>query len=295
MGTLVGQQIQQYQVEALLGEGSMGAVYEALQLNLARSVAIKVIHAHLARQPSFRARFLEEAQATAQLDHPNIMKVHDFRSEGDDLLYIVMELVRDGSLTARLRRMEWRGESFSLDQAVNMVVSIAEALDYAHAHGLVHRDVKPDNILLKKNGSRETQIAILTDFGLAALRGDEGDEAVGSFPYMAPEVLQGYPADGRSDLYSLGIVLYQLVTGRLPFEVTDLESAFYAHTEQEAPAPSDFNPNIPLELEAVIMRTLAKVPEERFQTGGELADALRPFMPASASSSLATTDRKSVV
>jgi len=287
MGNLVGQQVQNYQVEALLGEGSMGVVYEALQLNLVRTVALKVIHAHLARQPNFRERFLHEAQATAQLDHPGIIKIYDFRSEGDDLLYIVMELAPEGNLTARLRRMEYKGESFSRDEALRLIIAVAEALDHAHSQGLVHRDVKPDNILLKRANGGPSR-PILSDFGLAALRGDATDEAVGSFPYMSPEELMGYPSDSRSDLYALGVILYQLLAGRLPFPVTDLESAFHAHNEQAPPSLADLSPAIPPELVAVVMRALAKQPEERYQTGGELAAALRPFILESQPATLVT-------
>lgn len=285
MGNLVGQQIEHYQVEALLGEGGMGSVYQARDLNLARPVAIKVIQAHLARQPDFQDRFLQEAQATARLDHPGIIKVFDFRSH-DDLLYIVMEYVSGGNLAVHLRRLQWKGALMGLDQALRLVAEVADALDYAHQHGVIHRDVKPGNILLKANGAPANPLhAVLTDFGLAILRDQKNEGIISALPYMSPEQCLAQPVDGRSDLYGLGVVLYQLVTGRLPFTPNNLAEAIQQHGEQSPPDPAELNPDLPAELLAIVNKALAKQPESRYQNGADFARAIRQVLGVSAAAS----------
>lgn len=287
MGNLVGQQIEHYQIEALLGEGGMGAVYQAQDLKLARPVALKVVRAHLARQATFREHFLQEAQATARLDHPAIIKVHDFHSH-DDLLYMVMEYIAGGSLTAYLRRLHWKKEQMALAQALHLVAEIADALDYAHRRGVIHRDIKPDNILLKAgSGAPDNALhPVVADFGLAILREQNSEAILGSLPYMSPEQCRGEQMDGRSDLYSLGVLLFQLLAGRPPFDITTLEDAIQQHGEILPPAPTQFNPHLTPELEAIINKTLAKQPGERYQDGAALALALRqaapPLAPAGA-------------
>lgn len=289
MSNLVGQQIEHYQIDALLGEGGMATVYEARDLNLARPVAVKVIQTDLVRQLDFDRRFLEEAQATARLDHPSIIRVYDFRSE-DELLYMVMEYIAGGSLTTHLRRLQWRDERMDLDEAIKMATQIAEALDHAHHHDVIHGDVKPDNILLKLTDGEygRLQTAVVTDFGLVALH-NNFEIMVGSWPYMSPEQCLNDPIDGRSDIYSLGVVLYQLVTGRLPFIVESLEDAIQQHINESAPAPRELNPDISEELETVIRRAMDKTPDSRYQTGYEFAQALRQLAPSPAGASIPLT------
>ncbi len=284
MTTLIAQHIAGYRLEALLGEGGMGSVYRAVDLRTGQRVALKILHPHLARQPHFRTLFEREAQAVRRLQHPAIIATAA-SGEDDGRLYLVTEYLAGGNLTAYLSRLQWHGRPLPLAEAAAMVGRLAEALHYAHAQGVIHRDVKPDNVLLRHppDGGGAVPEVVLTDFGLAILleegAGDSTNPVLGTIPYMAPEQFGDGPSDGRSDLYSLGIVLYQLAAGRLPFTARSPFELGRQHREQPPPAPHDFNPDIPPELEAVILRALAKAPPDRFQTGEELAAALRRLSP----------------
>jgi eukaryotic-like serine/threonine-protein kinase len=211
MSALINQTIaQRYRVDALLGDGGMGAVYRAYDVNLDRPVALKLMHAHFARQPEFQSRFTREAQTIAQLDHPSIVRVYDFgKSEAG--LYLSMEYLSGGSLRAHLQRLQMQKKYLPLVQTFQIGVQMAEALHYAHGKGIVHRDVKPGNIILKKLARPDEAgelpfRAVLTDFGLVKLL--EGDRmtqsgtALGTPTYMSPEQCYGEKIDGRSDLYS---------------------------------------------------------------------------------------------
>jgi len=288
MSALINQIIaQRYRVDALLGDGGMGAVYRAYDLNLDRAVALKLMHAHFARQPEFQARFTREAQTIAQLDHPSIVRVYDFgKSEAG--LYLSMEYLGGGSLRAHLQRLQTQKKYLPLVQTFQIGVQMAEALDYAHGKGIVHRDVKPGNIILKKLARPEEAgelpfRAVLTDFGLVKLL--EGDRmtqsgtALGTPTYMSPEQCYGEKIDGRSDLYSLGVVLYELVTNYLPFEFRSLSEAVTTHQRGALSAPpSQFRPGIPQLVDRVLQRALAKKSDERFTTGAEMAETLRSVM-----------------
>lgn len=280
MNTLIAQHIAGYRLEALLGEGGMGSVYRAVDLRTGRRVAIKIMHPHLARQPHFRALFEREAQAVRRLRHPGIIATDD-AGEDDGRVYLVTEYLAGGNLTAYVNRLQWQGRPLPLAEASSMVARLADALHYAHAQGVIHRDVKTDNILLRRlpNGDRAAAHVVLTDFGLALLL-EEGDRestnpVLGTLPYMAPEQFSDQPIDGRADLYSLGVVLYQLATGRLPFEAKSPFEFGRQHREELPPLPRDLNPSITPELEATILQALAKAPTDRFATGEALAAALR--------------------
>lgn len=280
---LIGQQIEHYLIEGIIGEGGMGTVYRAEDLNLARPVAMKVMHPQFAAQPEFQKRFQQEAQAAARLNHPSIVSVYHFgRQHG--LLYIVMELVPGLSLGAYIKQLTSRNQVVRLDETVMLVAQVADALGYAHRRGVIHRDVKPDNIIVRKVDTPERLgepplRAVVTDFGLAKLVGGElqtqSGEFMGTLAYVSPEQVMDKPLDGRSDVYSLGVVLYQLATGRLPFDVRSPSDAILKHLNEQPPRPQDLQPGLPNALVDVILRALSKRPDDRYQTGEEMAVALR--------------------
>ncbi len=279
-----GSVIAHYQIEDSIGEGGMGTVYRAHDLNLERQVSLKLMHAHFARQPEFRVRLEQEAKTAAKLDHPSIVRILDFGEHGDDL-YIVMEYIEGGSLRTLLGRYQAEGQYLPLRRSLELCADISDALDYAHSMGVVHRDVKPSNILLKNiNQTGESEDfpyrAVLTDFGLVKLL--DGDSmtkagtAMGTPAYMSPEQCQGISLDGRSDLYSLGVVLFELTTNRLPFEFKSLSEALTAHMRGDRPLPaSEIREDIPSSIDTVLSKILANHPEDRYASGKQLADALR--------------------
>jgi serine/threonine protein kinase len=285
MTSLVGQTLnKRYRLDALLGDGGMGTVYRAADLNLERQVAIKLMYSHFARQEEFRARLVQEARTAAQLDHPSIVRVYDF-GESELGLFIAMEYVDGGSLRDHLRRLQRLQKYLPLVQCLQIGIQIAEALDYAHNRKIIHRDVKPGNIILKRlsrpdEAGAQPFRALLTDFGLVKLQ--EGNSltqsgaTVGTPTYMSPEQCEGRELNGRSDLYSLGVVLYELIANRLPFTFQTLTEAIAAHRNGLTPPPvSSVRPEVPPIIDSLLERAMAKAPGERFQTGAQMADALR--------------------
>jgi serine/threonine protein kinase len=284
MEGLIGKTLDKtYRVEEVLGTGGMGAVLRAQDVNLNRDVAIKVMHAHFTGDEGFRARFLQEARAVAALDHPGIVEVHAF---GQDLglLYIVMDFVPGQTLGAWLDRLAQEQKIVALTESLRIVRRIAWALHYAHEKGVLHRDIKPSNIMLKPTDPAMREAGdlpfhpVLTDFGLAKLK-EGGVETqtgttMGTPAYMSPEQCLGYEPDRRSDVYSLGVLLFELVTGRVPFQARSLTEAIRMHTQDPPPPPRSINPALPVEIENVVLRTLAKRKEDRYATARELADAL---------------------
>jgi serine/threonine protein kinase len=277
------QQIENYRIDAVISEGGMGAIYRATDVNLMRPVAVKVMHSDLAADPSFQERFLQEARAAARLDHPSIVRIYHFGREAD-LLYIAMELVDGLSLGAYIRQLARLNQVVRLEETLTLIAQAADALGYAHRQGIIHRDVKPDNILVKRLDrpdrlSDPPLRAMLTDFGLAKLMEAEGETQaglmMGTLPYMSPEQVLDRPVDGRSDIYSLGVVLYQLATGKLPLDITTPERALQAHQYESVPTPSEAHAGVPAAIENVILRALARRPENRYQTAEELAADLR--------------------
>lgn len=283
----IGRVIDTYRLDALLGDGGMGSVYLAYDLNLDRPVALKLMHPHFARQAEFRTRLKREASAAAGLEHPSIVRIYDF-DEVDELAFIVMEYVDGGNLRAHLRRLQQVSRTLPLKQSLQIGFQISEALGYAHQRQYVHRDVKPSNIILKRLSRPESPQeqpfrAILTDFGLVKLR--EGDKftrsgtTLGTPIYMSPEQCEGRELDGRSDLYSLGVVLYELFTNRLPFKFKSLSEAISRHRAGTMPAPArEFDPDLPADIDAFLSRALAKEPADRFSTGEEMAGVLRQML-----------------
>jgi serine/threonine protein kinase len=264
---LIGTTLGPYRIIEPLGRGGMAAVYKAYQPSLDRYVAIKVLPAHLTDEPGFAERFRREARAVAKLEHPHILAVYDYGQEGD-LTYIAMRYVGGGTLKELL------GKPLELHLVVDLIGQIAEALDYAHEHGVIHRDVKPSNVLLDRGNW-----ALLTDFGVARMV--EATQqltgtgvGVGTPAYMSPEQGQGKKVDRRSDVYSLGIVLYEMLTGRVPFEAETPLAVVWKHANEPLPLPRSINPDIPEAMERVVLKALAKSAEDRFPKTGDLSKAL---------------------
>lgn len=285
MTSLIGQTLnKRYRLDALLGDGGMGTVYRAADLNLERQVAIKLMHSHFARQEEFRARLIQEARTAAQLDHPSIVRVYDF-GESESGLFIAMEYVDGGSLRDHLRRLQRLQKYLPLIQCLQIGIQIAEALDYAHIRKIIHRDVKPGNIILKRlsrpdEAGTQPFRALLTDFGLVKLQEGtsltQSGATVGTPTYMSPEQCEGRELDGRTDLYSLGVVLYELIANKLPFSFQTLTEAISAHQNGVQPAAvSTLRPEVPPIIDSLLEQALAKSPDDRFTSGAVMADALR--------------------
>jgi serine/threonine protein kinase len=285
---LIGKQLGAYLIQAKIGEGGMAQVYKGYHTRLRRDVAIKVIAPQIAVQAGFRERFEREAQLVANLNHPNIVTVYDFGEVGS-ITYLVMQYVGGGTLRDLLQR----AGSLEPRQAVQYIIQIARALHHAHQHGIVHRDIKPQNMLIASN---DANTALLSDFGIARLFSssigpdtipavDSGASAsdgaltsagqfLGTIDYMAPEQVRQQPVDARTDIYALGIVLFQLLTGRLPYSSTTSQGMLFQHAYGTPLSARELVPTIPAALEQIIYRALAKDPEQRYQTAEEMAAAL---------------------
>ncbi len=272
---LIGQTLGKYRITEHLGSGGMSEVYKAYQPGLDRYVAIKVLHSFLAQEEDFLTRFQREAKFAAMLRHPNIVQVYDFDyDEESNSYYMVMEYINGVSLKTRLQKMAKKGEMMPLEESVRIVTAIANALNYAHQHGTVHRDVKPANIMFNEDGQ-----PILTDFGIAKMVDVAGLTAsgamVGTPAYMAPEQGMGQAGDERSDIYSLGVILYQLTTGHRPFDADTPLGVALKHINAPLPPPIVVNPNLPRSIEAVTLKALTKDPDNRYQTAKEFATELK--------------------
>ena len=262
-----------YRVEALIGRGGMGAVYRAAEEGLGRKVALKVIAPELAQDERFRERFLRESRIAASLDHPHVIPIYQ-AGEQDGVLFLAMRYV-EGSDLANLV-----AENGALEpkRALDLLSQIAEALDAAHEKGLIHRDVKPSNVLIAEAGGREH--CYLGDFGLTKRTGSlsgvsVAGEIVGTLEYVAPEQITGDPMDERSDVYSLGCVLYECLTGQSPFPRATDVALLWAHVHEEPTPPSKARPELPKELDTVLARALAKEPGRRYRSAGELIAATK--------------------
>lgn len=266
-----------YRIEELLGQGGMGTVYRGVHFQKDEHVAIKVMHRHLAENPDFRKRFFNEAETLVKLDHPNIIHVYDYAYDRDTRnLYLTMELAT-GTLRPLLPESAAEAQR-SMAQLLDYLSQAAQGLDYAHQHGVIHRDVKPDNILLVADPRQpDVQIAKLSDFGLVRLVDQTTmttQGAMGSLNYMAPEQFGDGPIDGRSDIYALGITLYEAMVGARPFKIDSMPNALAHHLTTPPASPRVTNPSIPPALDEIILRCLAKRPTDRFATAGEIALAL---------------------
>lgn len=270
MNDLSGQILGQYELLNLIGRGGMATVYRARQRSMGREVAVKVISPDLADEAEFSARFEREARIIAGLHHPYILDVHDFGREGS-LIYLVMRLMTGGSL-----KDELRGGRLSMRRVLQVVQQIASALDYAHANSIVHRDLKPSNVLLDNEGH-----VALTDFGIAKMMGGnlvdgltQAGIVMGTPKYMSPEQWRNEPVDGRADVYALGVITYQMLTGQVPFNADTPHSLMYMHLDGEVPSLRNVRPDLPPEVDRVIRRALAKRPDQRYSAAGVFAREL---------------------
>ncbi|WP_207947985.1 serine/threonine-protein kinase [Metallococcus carri] len=249
-----------YELRSLIGRGGMGEVYQAYDTTKERTVALKLLPVDLARDPAYRARFRREALTAARLQEPHVIPIHDF-GERDGVLYIDMRLVRGRNL----RQLLDRGQAMVPGTALELARQVAAALDAAHADGLVHRDVKPENVLVTADG-----FAYLADFGIAARADDtrltQDGSAVGSIAYMAPERFSDRPVGPASDVYSLACVLFELLTGSSPFKRATSPAQIAAHLYDDPPRASELRPELPRAIDTVLHRALAKDPGQRYAT-----------------------------
>ena len=280
---LLGQALGTCTLQRLIGRGGMGAVYLAQQSRPRRSVAVKVLVPGLLLEShihdEFLVRFRREADAIAALDHINIMPIYEY-GEQEQLAYLVMPYVTGGTLRDVLKQ---RG-ILPLDEVLPIIEQAAAALDYAHKQGIVHRDLKPANILFHADGR-----VLLADFGLAKVLNDTSESGItagasltslgavsGTPEYLSPEQATGNPIDQRTDIYSLGVILYQMLGGRIPFTGATPVAIAIKQTMEEPPPITDVNPALPRGVVAVIIKAIAKKPDQRYATAGELGQALRP-------------------
>jgi basic membrane protein A len=273
MEDLTGKQLGPYQIVAPLGEGGMAAVYRAYQPGMERYVALKVLPRRFADDPEFSARFQREARILAQLQHPHILPVFDY-GQVEGYSFIVMPFVPSGTLTDSMQ-----GQPLPLPRIRQVISQVGDALSYAHGRGLVHRDVKPSNVLIDESGN-----CLLTDFGLArmveaSVNLTATGTIMGTPAYMSPEQGAGSKIDSRSDIYSLGIILYEMATGRVPYRAETPVAVVFMHVSGPLPLPRSVNPDLPEAVERVILKALARNPDDRYQTAEDLVAALKRAIP----------------
>ncbi len=251
----------------------MAEVYKGYNPDLDRYVAIKVLHTFMAEKTGILGRFQREAKNIAAMSHPNIVQVYDFSEAGDNY-FMVMEYIDGITLKQHARALSEQGQGISMDESVRVVSDVGRALAYAHEKGVVHRDVKPGNIMIDSSGR-----VVLTDFGLARVISNPQLTATGAIigtpAYIPPEQGLGQPGDARSDIYSLGAVLYQLLTGTLPFRAETPIAIVYKHINAPLPSPTKLNPEIPPALESVLLKAMDKDPDNRYQDAERFVDALQ--------------------
>ncbi len=279
---MIGQSLKQYRIDAALGEGGMGVVYRAQDLKLQRPVAIKLLAPELVQDPERRKRFFQEARAAARITHPAIAQIYDV-DEVDGVIFIAMELVEGSTIRDLIRRRE-----LDLLGSIDVAIQVAEGLARAHEAGIVHRDIKPANVILTRDGQ-----AKILDFGLAKLidpGAPDGGEALsmvstvaqtrvgtlmGTAAYMSPEQVKGLPVDFRSDLFSLGVTLFEMATWELPFQRNTMMETMHAVAFDETPSIHSVRPNLPLDLQQILSRCLRKRPEDRYPDARTLVQELR--------------------
>src|SRR4051794_365489 len=264
-----------YEIGEILGYGGMAEVHRGRDVRLGREVAVKVLRADLARDPSFQARFRREAQAAASLNHPAIVAVYDTGEEDvyGNQPYIVMEYV-EGRTLRDVLKVEGR---LMPRRAMEIVADVCAALDFSHRNGIIHRDVKPGNVMITRAGAVKVM-----DFGIARAVADNAATVtqtaavIGTAQYLSPEQARGETVDARSDVYSTGVLLFELLPGPPPFTGDSPVAVAYQHVRENAPPPSSLNPDVPRELDAIVLKAMAKNPANRYQSAGEMrADLIR--------------------
>ena len=268
-----------YEILEVIGTGGMAVVYKAMCHRLNRYVAVKILRDELANDEEFRKRFQTEAQAVAMLSHPNIVSVYDV-SHSDGVEYIVMELIEGVTL---MQYMKKKG-ALGWKEALHFAVQISKALEHAHEKGIVHRDIKPQNIMILKDGTIK-----VADFGIAALESAQekkSDQTVGSVHYIAPEQARGEQPDPRSDIYSLGVVMYEMLTGKMPYDGDTAEQVAMKHITGHPVPPQELNPDIPEELAAITLKAMNSDINARYQSASELLRDLEDFRKQQAAANL---------
>lgn len=268
-----------YEILEVIGTGGMAVVYKAMCHRLNRYVAVKILRDELANDEEFRKRFQTEAQAVAMLSHPNIVSVYDV-SHSDGVEYIVMELIEGVTL---MQYMKKKG-ALGWKEALHFAVQISKALEHAHEKGIVHRDIKPQNIMIIKDGTIK-----VADFGIAALESAQekkSDQTVGSVHYIAPEQARGEQPDPRSDIYSLGVVMYEMLTGKMPYDGDTAEQVAMKHITGHPVPPQELNPDIPEELAAITLKAMNSDINARYQSASELLRDLEDFRKQQAAANL---------
>ena len=282
---MIGETISHYKILEKLGEGGMGVVYKAQDTKLDRFVALKFLPAHLAASDQDKARFIQEAKSAAALNHPNVCSIIDIQehegSQGEKQLFIVMEFI-DG------QTLQDKKSSITQKQAIDYAIQIAEGLAAAHEKGIVHRDIKPENIMIRKDG-----IVQVMDFGLAKLMGvsrlTKQGSTVGTLGYMSPEQVQGQETDHRSDIFSFGVLLYEMLTGRSPFNGAHESAILYEIVNVDVPPMSTIKPEIDVELDRIVLECMEKDPNERMQSIKQVAIDLNRFKRTSSRTRLSRT------
>lgn len=289
MEDLTGKQLNQYQIVAPLGEGGMAAVYKAYQPSMERYVALKILPRHFANDPQFTGRFEQEAKVIASLQHPHILPVFDY-GEAEGYTFIVMPFVETGTLSDLLL-----GQPLPLEQIQKITAQVGDALDYAHSRGIIHRDIKPSNVLIDERGN-----CLLADFGIAKMvegtnQFTQTGGIIGTPAYMSPEQGLGDTPDGRSDIYSLGVILYEMATGGPPYHAETPMAVVIKHIHDPLPPPRSTNPQISDSLERIILKSLAKNREERYWTCGEMVHAIQSLDDQSGNSESTSIEPSPVV
>lgn len=270
---MANQKIGRYEILSTLGQGAMGVVYRATDPLLERTVAIKTISLELSKDEfeEFERRFYREARSAGRLNHPNIVTIHDV-GNNDDIAYMAMEFLEG----EELRDILDAGGLLSPDRIAAIASQVADGLAFAHEHGVVHRDIKPSNIMILKNG-----VVKITDFGIALIPSSSRTMAgmiLGSPKYMSPEQVVGQEVDGRSDIFSLGVVLYEMLTGKPPFSGDNISAIMFRILNEMPTAPGTLRPELPEAFNYIVAKALAKHPDERYQSAGEMAEDLRSYL-----------------
>ncbi|HKD39331.1 MAG TPA: serine/threonine-protein kinase, partial [Myxococcaceae bacterium] len=286
---MTGQTILHYEIRELLGEGGMGVVYKALDLKLNRLVALKFLPATFAASNETLERFAQEATALSLLNHPHIATIYDIH-QVENRRFLVLEYLAGGTLKARLDSVTEEGKRLPIDEVLSYATQTAEGIAHAHRRGIIHRDIKTSNLMLTEEGRVK-----ITDFGVAKLSrfsgGTTPGSLIGTVRYMSPEQAEGREVDARSDIFSFGVVLFELITGRMPFEAETQQALLVKIATLQAPALGAFRPNVPAELEQIVAKMMMKKPSARYQSVDDVIVNLESLRASALGHTLTKTSR----